>query len=166
MRYEFTLDGRSHFINQEEHADGPRFAILGDSFAPIVRRVGRGEYEVTIDDETYQFAIHDGQIMEGSQVLDLEVRRAKPELIRRGGASRRADGKIKPPMPGKVVELKVKEGDSVTEGQVVLVLEAMKMQNDIKSPVAGTVTRINAGAGQNVEQSTVMLEIEPTPTPE
>ena len=55
------------------------------------------------------------------------------------------------PMPGKIVDVKVKVGDAVKKGQTVLVLEAMKMENDIVAPEDGTVASINAAVGSAVE---------------
>lgn len=161
MRYAFKLSGRTHYVQLEEHAEGPRFLVEGSAFQPEVTRVGKGHYRVAVDGEAYEFRVEDGNLLWGHNVLDLEVRRAKPELVRAGGAGRRADGKVRPPMPGKVVEVHVKEGDRVEEGKVLLVLEAMKMQNDLRSPVSGTVGRIHVTPGSNVEASTVLVEIEP-----
>ena len=59
--------------------------------------------------------------------------------------------KINAPMPGKIVDVKVKVGDAVKKGQTVLVLEAMKMENDIVAPEDGTVASINAAVGSAVE---------------
>ncbi len=159
-RYAFTLNGRTHHVTVEEHADGPVFIVDGERFEPQAQRQGKGHYRTTLDGDEREFRIEDGLVHEGREVLDLAIRRAKPEVVRAGGGSRRADGKIKPPMPGKVVEVNVREGDAVTEGQVLLVLEAMKMQNDLKSPVAGTVAKVHVVNGANVEQTTVLLEVE------
>lgn len=68
---------------------------------------------------------------------------------------------IVPPMPGRVVELRVAEGDRVQKGQVILVLEAMKMRNEIASPVVGTVRRLSVVAGASVRAREPMLVIEP-----
>lgn len=161
MRYGFKLDGRTHYVQLEEHAEGPKFVVEGTNFEPVVEKLGKGHYAVTVGGESFEFRVEDGNLLLGHTVLDLEVRRAKPELVRAGGAGRRADGKVKPPMPGKVVEVHVKEGELVQEGSVILVLEAMKMQNDLKSPVTGTVSRVHVSSGANVEASTVLVEIEP-----
>ncbi|HUJ77975.1 MAG TPA: biotin/lipoyl-containing protein [Thermoplasmata archaeon] len=68
---------------------------------------------------------------------------------------------VLPPMPGKVVELKVHEGDSVARGEVLLVLEAMKMRNEIASPADGIVRGLAVAAGANVRAREPMLYIEP-----
>lgn len=161
MRYAFKLDGQTHYVQLEEHAEGPRFVVEGTGFQPKVTPLGKGHYQVTVDGRSFEFQVEDGNILFDRTMLDLEIHRAKPELVRTGGAGRRADGKIKPPMPGKIVEIHIKEGDTVQEGKVLLVLEAMKMQNDLKSPVAGTVSRIHVTTGSNVEATTVLVEIEP-----
>lgn len=161
MRYAFDLDGRRYYVQLEEHADGPKFVVDGTSFRPTVTKNGKGDYSVELDGKAYDFRVEAGHVHEGANALDLAIQRAKPELVRAGGKGRRGDGRIKPPMPGKVVEVHVKAGDTVEEGQTILVLEAMKMQNDLKSPVNGIVTQVHVGDGQNVEATTVMIEIEP-----
>ena len=69
-------------------------------------------------------------------------------------------GSIKTTMPGRVVRALVKEGESVTAGQPVLVIEAMKMENELKAPRAGTIRRVAVQPGALVEAGTVLVEIE------
>ncbi len=64
------------------------------------------------------------------------------------------------PMVGKVFEIKCKVGDKVEEDQVVLVLEAMKMEIPVVAPVAGTVKEVSVSVGQTVESDTVLAVIE------
>ena len=68
---------------------------------------------------------------------------------------------VRPPMPGKVLEVRVRDGDTVQAGQVLLVLEAMKMRNDVMSPVAGKVVGLHVGAGANVGAHEVLLRVVP-----
>jgi len=68
---------------------------------------------------------------------------------------------VLPPMPGKVVELRVRDGESVVAGQVLLVLEAMKMRNEIASPLAGIVRGVAVAPGGNVRAREPMLFVEP-----
>ncbi len=163
MRYAFSIAGRTHHVTLEEHASGPKYVVDGTTFEPKVKVVGPGRYHVTVDGKSFEFNVHNGLVSEGPRPLDLEVRRARPELVRKNAGGRKADGRIKPPMPGKIVEVKVKEGQEVAEGDVLVVLEAMKMQNDLKSPIAGTVHRIHVQDGANVEATAVLLEITPRP---
>ena len=64
--------------------------------------------------------------------------------------------KISAPMPGKILGVKANAGDAVKKGQVIVVLEAMKMENDIVAPQDGTVASINVTAGQSVESGAVL----------
>lgn len=63
------------------------------------------------------------------------------------------------PMPGNILDIKVNVGDSVAANQVVIVLEAMKMENDIVTPVAGTVASINVTKGQAVNSGDVLITV-------
>lgn len=67
--------------------------------------------------------------------------------------------KITAPMPGTVLDIKVKEGDAVSENQLVIVLEAMKMENEIVTPYAGTVASINTSKGALVNSGDLLLSI-------
>ncbi|MEA2043315.1 MAG: acetyl-CoA carboxylase biotin carboxyl carrier protein subunit [Bacteroidota bacterium] len=67
---------------------------------------------------------------------------------------------LKSPMPGLVLEIMAKEGDTVEEGEDLLILEAMKMENSIKSPQSGIIKQINIKAGDSVEKNKEMIEFE------
>ena len=71
-----------------------------------------------------------------------------------------ASGDINAPMPGKVLQVLVKEGESVEEGQPLVVLEAMKMENVIKAAANGTVTVVQAAEGQAVEKGALLVGFE------
>lgn len=79
----------------------------------------------------------------------------KPSGLNKGGA-----GALITQMPGKVVKLNKKEGDKVTKGETVLILEAMKMENEIKSGTEGTIKAINVKEGQALEAGFLMVEID------
>ncbi len=71
-----------------------------------------------------------------------------------------AEEKINAPMPGTVLSIKKKAGDSVNAGEVVLILEAMKMENEILAPRKGVVKEIGVSEGQNVKQGSLLYVIE------
>jgi 3-methylcrotonyl-CoA carboxylase alpha subunit len=68
-------------------------------------------------------------------------------------------------MPGKVVKLLVRAGDTVTAGQTLLVLEAMKMEHAVKAQEAGTVARVCVSTGEQVEADALLAVVEPAPAP-
>jgi acetyl/propionyl-CoA carboxylase alpha subunit len=68
-------------------------------------------------------------------------------------------GAVKSPMPGKIISLKKQIGDTVEAGEAVVILEAMKMENELKSPISGTVDAIHVTVGTSVEKNTILLEI-------
>lgn len=71
------------------------------------------------------------------------------------------NGNLHSPMPGVIVDIPVKYGDRVREGETILVQEAMKMQMKIRTPESGTVTRINTSAGSQVEKGELLVVITP-----
>lgn len=67
---------------------------------------------------------------------------------------------VKTSMPGKIIKVLVQEGEKVQEGQAVLILEAMKMQNEIKSPWNGRIIRIDSQAGESVKTGALLFSVE------
>ena len=76
-----------------------------------------------------------------------------------GGASEGGEYLMKAPMPGLVVAISIEEGQDVEKGQVLVILESMKMQNELKAPRAGKIGRIRVKAGESVEQKQTLLSI-------
>ena len=94
---------------------------------------------------------------------EVRVMDERAQLLERMGMSVRAvvaSGDIKAPMPGKVLQVLVNAGDKVEEGQALLVLEAMKMENVIKSTSEGTVSDIPVSPGQAVEKGGLLVAFE------
>lgn len=84
---------------------------------------------------------------------------APPTPISRPAVSGGKSG-IKSPLPGVILEVKVKEGDTVKRGQTLMILEAMKMENDIKSDRDGKVTSIRVSKGESILEGTDLIIIE------
>ncbi len=108
-----------------------------------------GLWNVTIEGKSFNIEI------EGSSVGDTSV--SKRKKTNRGKKS----GTISSTIPGKVVSISAKEGQMVSEGDVVMILEAMKMQNEIQAPLSGTVTAINCKPGDSVEANSPLIIIQP-----
>lgn len=77
-----------------------------------------------------------------------------------GGGQHHAAGELTAPMPGQVRAVNVKEGDTVTKGQTLLLLEAMKMEIRVQSPRDGMVKKLSVQQGQTVEREQLLVEIE------
>lgn len=146
----------------------------------VFAKVDEREYELEASqpEPNVYLLKHDGNIHEfyvapaappgspqivSSRKTDVEVTLIDPKRLRgSGGAGGAADGlaEIKTMMPGKVVRLVANAGDQVEKGDPVLVVEAMKMQNDLKAPKAGVVKEIRVQEGATVSAGDVLAVIE------
>lgn len=93
----------------------------------------------------------------------VDIRNEQDLLLDRLGFKRAGEigeGELNAPMPGKILEILVTEGDEVELGDPVAILEAMKMENELKAPVAGIVTSIAVSVGDSLEKDALILEIE------
>ena len=101
----------------------------------------------------------DGQ----THTVEIEGGSGQSKIIRsrrgRSGTQNENSGSIVSSIPGKVVSIDVKVGDIVEKGQTILILEAMKMQNEISSPVSGVVADIFVEEGQSVESNFELASI-------
>jgi len=94
---------------------------------------------------------------------EVDVRNEQDLLLDRLGFKRAGEigeGELNAPMPGKILEVLVSEGDEVELGEPVAILEAMKMENELKAPIKGTVTSISVAEGDSLDKNAVILEIE------
>lgn len=126
-----------------------------------------GNLHLVIDGRSYDFRIEDSA---GVLIITHAGRRHHctvidehiAELKQRAGLTDRPTGRtvVKAPMPGLVVRILVEPGDHVQKGDRILILEAMKMENDVKAPRAGRVSSISAVPGQPVEGGRELAVIE------
>ncbi|MBG0786639.1 MAG: acetyl-CoA carboxylase biotin carboxyl carrier protein subunit [Anaerolineaceae bacterium] len=93
----------------------------------------------------------------GRQTLEAKVENFQ-QRIRRGTA-KTTDGDLNAPMPGVVIDVLVEQGQDVSQGDTLVLLESMKMQMQMRSPVAGHVNRIAVDAGQEVEKGALLISI-------
>ncbi|MFZ9047562.1 MAG: biotin/lipoyl-containing protein [Poseidonia sp.] len=124
-------------------------------------KVNGTEYDVELEaDGSVWKATVNGQTFE-IEVPDVEAT-AKPR--RSGGRKKKKSGTVSANIPGKVVTVEVTEGQHVQEGHVILILEAMKMQNEIQAPVTGTVVTVHCSEGEAIEANVPLVVIEPDPS--
>lgn len=103
------------------------------------------------------------EIMVNNNVYKVDISDKYDILLKELGMDNIASNKvndIKAPMPGLVLDINVNTGDSVSKGDPILVLEAMKMENIIKSPGEGTIKSIVASVGASVEKNEILIELE------
>jgi len=143
------VDGAAFDVSYEEVDEDGQVVVLhdGKSFAMSVEGSGR-EVGVTLAGHHYACQIED------------ERERAQ-HSVEGGGAA--GGGLIKSVMPGVVVEVLVEVGQVVEAGDAMLILEAMKMQNEISAPWSGTIERIAVEASQTVAKGAPLIEIKPLP---
>jgi biotin carboxyl carrier protein len=110
--------------------------------------VDGASYEVVIDRQLGW--IRSARGLNRLELHDLETPVARPAS---------GDGRVKAPIPGTIARLLVSQGQPVETGQPLLVLEAMKMENQIRAPRAGVVGQLHVAAGQSVALNTVLAEI-------
>jgi len=118
------------------------------------------EFEVVLEGEGTAWSA----TVEG-KTFQIEIPDAAPvaKKKRSGSGKKKKSGTVSANIPGKVVTVEVKQGDEVVEGQVILILEAMKMQNEIQAPITGKVTSVNCEEGQAIEANIPLVIIEPAP---
>ena len=110
-------------------------------------------HEVVINSNSLSFSVY-----VNGRFFKIEKKPVSQILGREGVKAKKRD--IVTSMPGRIIKVFVREGEKVGEGQAVLVLEAMKMQNEIKSPQSGTITKIIPKAGDSVEAGSLLFSVE------
>jgi|TARA_B100001093_G_scaffold202593_1_gene194585 biotin carboxyl carrier protein len=116
------------------------------------------EFEVEVEVENGKWLA----TVEG-RTFEIEIPDSGPVVKKRrtAGGKKKKSGTVSANIPGKIVTIEVAEGQEVTEGQVILILEAMKMQNEIQAPVNGKVVSVNCEEGQSIEANVPLVVIEP-----
>ncbi|MCI4319569.1 MAG: biotin/lipoyl-binding protein [Thermoplasmata archaeon] len=184
MQLALEIDGEKHVVEVDLDAGTVRVGERTYPFTLVADKNGRAELEiggekVVVDGWPEGLARPPGPL-----AIDGELRKTDVRLVSgsapAGGTSRPSPATpdapslgdpaptsagpgtpVFPPMPGRVVEVRVQEGARVARGEVLLVLEAMKMRNDVPSPVAGTVRELRVKAGSNVRAREPMLNVVP-----
>jgi biotin carboxyl carrier protein len=165
MVYDVTIDGKDYRLELERAEVGWRCRLDGRDIQLDAALAGRDVLSVLIGGKAYDLKREhtptDMGVWVGSVRYLAEVRDPRSLRGRRSaGADEKGPKKLLAPMPGKVVRVLFDQGQAVEAGQSVLVVEAMKMQNEIKSPKKGTVQKIVAAEGANVNAGDVLAIVE------
>jgi biotin carboxyl carrier protein len=166
MIYEVLIDGTPHKVDIEKGASTWKCRVDDREFEIDASLTARDVLSVLLGGKAYEVKREyslagETHVIIGSERFAAEVR--DPRSLR----SRKAAGgvgegpqKVTAPMPGKVVRILVKQGDQVEAGQGIIVVEAMKMQNEIKSPKKGAVQKIAVSEGGSVTAGDTLAIIE------
>jgi biotin carboxyl carrier protein len=165
VKYYVAVNGEEHEVTLDEHGvnlDGEqvsatveaangspiRMVTIGDEVhRVVVRRAARGAYTLWLDG--YRFEV---------EALDERARAIRELSGKSAGPSGPAP--LIAPMPGLIVRVNAQPGDQVQAGQGLVVMEAMKMENELRAPAAGRVKAVLAGPGTAVEKGAVLVELE------
>lgn len=168
MRYFATIAGRERTIDLEAQG-GTQFRVSIDAGAPRLVDAARLEGSVVsllVEHKSYDVDFEEDDdalnLLVSDELFHLEIldERKKRLLAAKGKFAVEGKVVVKAPMPGKVVKLLVAVGDEVAEGQSVLIIEAMKMENELRSARAGKVTAVFVREGQTVEGKAELLTVE------
>jgi len=157
MQKRVKFRGRDYIITL---LDDGKLKVDNHIYSPIVIRETEKLYRVTFEDRQFNLELIDGKLFLEGEEIDIEI---KPYLksVDSGTESQVAKKIIvRAPIPGKILQILVKENEHVEKEQLILVLEAMKMKNRILSPINGIITQIYIKIEDNVGQDQQLIKIE------
>jgi biotin carboxyl carrier protein len=166
MRFEVRISGTIRNVELRRDAGRWRISLDGVATDADAVEIAAGVFSILVNGASHEIRVApavDGTLTLQSRNHEFTAQVIDPRAWRgRGHGSAQAEGrqKIVAPMPGKVVRLLVKVGDKVDSGQGLLVVEAMKMQNEVRSPKTGTVERLLAKEGQPVNAGEILAWID------
>ncbi len=121
-------------------------------------------YSLILDGDSFEASIYTTesgiQVLLQGQLFEVHVEDERQQRLRQSSSApqiRSGDIHLNAPMPGIVIDIPVVEGQEVARGDNVIILESMKMQNEIKAPRDGTVNRLRVKAGDSVDQNQILL---------
>ncbi len=149
---EISKDGELTVNGEARQVD---FLSLGPSLYSLI--TDNMSLQVVVDGESGQYEVlMQGHLYE-TQVLD---ERALMMAQRRGGLTA-GSGEVHAPMPGLIVAVPVAVGQAVEAGETVVILESMKMQNELKAPIAGVIESVSCETAQTVDKNALLIMIKP-----
>jgi acetyl/propionyl-CoA carboxylase alpha subunit len=158
------INGVEKKLILEGKGDRFRFSIGEMEYDVAFEPLSNGAFTFFVGNRSYVAYVSDDG---GSTHLAIggrcfRIEKEKDDDRREGSrGAAHADGKVESPMPGNIIKVNVKEGDAVEADQAVVVIESMKMQNEIPAPVSGRVARVSCAVGDQVSFGDVLVEITP-----
>ena len=164
MKYTIHLDSTDFVVSLD---NGTSATVDGQPVRLDVSEVAPNTYSVLMDGQSFRIIVRPKgkghTLLVGTFQMDGGVESERETLIKQyaqttGSDLRRAE--IRAPMPALVVKLEVKQGDEVTAGQGLLILEAMKMENELKASHPGRIREIHVAEGAAVEKGQLLILLE------
>ena len=164
MKYITTVDGKEFLV---EVIDERHISINDKTYEVDFESVsGQPVYSLIADGRSHEAYVRESddewQVLLRGRLYPVKVEDEREKRLRAaagGGVAETGEFHLKAPMPGLVVAIPAEEGQEVKKGQVLLILESMKMQNELKSPRDGIVNRIKVKVGESVEQKQALLTV-------
>jgi 3-methylcrotonyl-CoA carboxylase alpha subunit len=160
MEYNYDYNGETYIVNLERQPDGKLKATIGDvEYLLTASQVASGGWLMQINGE--RFLAHTAADKDARYVHlnGTQFKLEKSDVRRRKGKGAASSGDLTAEMPGQVIDVRVAEGDSVQAGDVLVVLEAMKMEIRITAPHDGTVVRVFVQKGAVIDRGQHIIEI-------
>lgn len=137
-----------------------KFKINGNDYNVAINSTNGNLADVTVNGVSYQVEMENAMPAAPVQAAPVAAPHAAPVQAAAPAAKPAGEGKpVTSPLPGVIIEVSVKEGETVAAGQKVAVLEAMKMENEIQADRAGVVTKINVSKGDSVLEGAAIVTI-------
>jgi biotin carboxyl carrier protein len=164
MKYVTTIDKQEFQIEVVDE----RHIRIGDRLLEVDFETVSGQpvFSLILDGRSYESFVYQGEedwdvLLRGRQyqVKVEDEREKRLKAAAGGGAVEGGEFHLKAPMPGLVVAVLIEEGQEVKKGQVMLILESMKMQNELKAPRDGVMGRVRVKSGESVEQRQTLLSV-------
>jgi len=164
MRYITTVEDKQFLV---EIIDDKHVSVDGKVYQVDFESVsGQPVYSLIVDGKSHEGYVAQAedtwQVLLRGRLYPIIVEDEREKRLRSaagGGVAETGEFHLRAPMPGLVVAIPVEEGQSVQKGQVLLILESMKMQNELKSPRDGTLGRVRVKPGETVEQRQTLLSV-------
>jgi len=160
MKFTFDYSSRSFPIDLTPTGKSYRVRIDDRAVDVEIIRANNGQLELLIDSQRVTAYVSSDNAKRWVTVNGQTFALTKSSGAKRGGGKHDHTGELTAPMPGQVRAVNVREGDAVTKGQTLLLLEAMKMEIRIQAPMDGVVKSLTAEVGQTVERWQVLVALE------
>ena len=157
MQKKVKFRGRDYIITP---LDDGKLKVDEHIYSPIVIQETERLYRVLFEDYQFNLELIDGKLFLEGEEIDIEIKPYLKSVDTSRENQRIKKAIVRAPIPGKILQILVKEQDLVEKEQLILILEAMKMKNRILSPIKGKITQIYVKVGDNVGQDQQLLKIE------